>query len=104
MLLTKLSGRDVVAQEIKYHPTCLAELYNREKAVTTMNEKSHDNDVYPLTFSELISYIMETEVSSDGPTILRLKYVSDMYEQRLQQLGIDMPNVNATRLKDMLLK
>jgi hypothetical protein len=46
---------------------------------------------------------METEVSSDGPTILRLKDVSDMYEQRLLQLGIDMPNVNSTILKDMLL-
>jgi hypothetical protein len=50
-LLTTLSGGDVVAQEMKYHPTCLAGLYNRERAVTTKNEQSHVNDVNPLAFS-----------------------------------------------------
>jgi hypothetical protein len=49
-LLTKLSGGDVVAHEMKYHPTCLAILYNRERAVTTKNEKSHDTDVYRADF------------------------------------------------------
>ena len=29
-LLAKLSGWDVVAQKLKYHPTCLIGLYNRE--------------------------------------------------------------------------
>ena len=28
-ILEKLSDRDVVAQELKYHPTCLIGLYNR---------------------------------------------------------------------------
>ena len=31
-LLAKLSGGDVVAQELKYHPACLAALYNRKRA------------------------------------------------------------------------
>ena len=31
-LLAKLSASDVVSQEFKYHPACLAGLYNRERA------------------------------------------------------------------------
>ena len=31
-LLAKLSAGDVVAQEFKYHPACLAGLYNRKRA------------------------------------------------------------------------
>ena len=31
-LVAKLSGADVVAQVFKYHPGCLAKLYNDEKA------------------------------------------------------------------------
>ena len=31
-LLAKLSAGDVVAQDMKYHPTCLAALYNRKRA------------------------------------------------------------------------
>ena len=32
-LLAKLSVGDVIAQDMKYHPACLASLYNRERAV-----------------------------------------------------------------------
>ena len=31
-LLAKLSAGDVIAQELKYHPACLVDLYNRERA------------------------------------------------------------------------
>ena len=30
-LLAKLSGGDAIAQELKYHVMCLADLYNRER-------------------------------------------------------------------------
>ena len=32
MLLAKLGGRDVIAQELKYHRDCLTALYNRERS------------------------------------------------------------------------
>ena len=32
-LLAKLSGGDVIAQELKYHPGCLTALYNRERSL-----------------------------------------------------------------------
>ena len=30
-LMAKLSGGDAIAQELKYHSTCLVGLYNRER-------------------------------------------------------------------------
>ncbi len=109
MLLAKLSGGDVIAQELKYHPSCLTGLYNRERAYLTKveNEKksqrSLETEVYPLAFSELVTYMAETKASSEGPSIFRLADMHSLYKQRLQQLGVESPDVNSTRLKDKLL-
>ena len=109
-LLARLSGGDAVAQELKYHSSCLAALYNKERAYLTVleNEKKclgslPEKDVYPLVFSEVLTYIVETKTSSDSPTIFRLADLVSLYKQRLEQLGIDAPDVNSTRLKDKLL-
>ena len=107
--LAKLSGGDVIAQELKYHPSCLTGLYNRERAYLTKveNEKksqrSLETEVYPLAFSELVTYMAETKASSEGPSIFRLADMHSLYKQRLQQLGVESPDVNSTRLKDKLL-
>ena len=66
-LLAVLSGGDVVAQELKYHYSCLTALYNKERAylLTIDNqddsELSQEREVYPLVFSELLTYIVETK-------------------------------------------
>ena len=107
-LLAKLSGRDVVAQELKYHPTCLIGLYNRERAYLTSIEdeykpdKSLRKEGYPLAFSELLPYIAETR-RSDGPTDFRLAVLVNLFKQRLEQLGLGAPDVNSTRLKEQIL-
>ena len=51
-LLARLSGGDVVAQELKYHRTCLTALYNRERAylMKQENQESQTNqekELYP---------------------------------------------------------
>eukprot|EP00058_Branchiostoma_floridae_P021206 XP_002606696.1 hypothetical protein BRAFLDRAFT_72537 [Branchiostoma floridae] len=105
-LLKILSGGDVVAQELKYHPACLTSLYNRERAYlrnVEQREQSQKQDVYPLAFSELVTYIVETKLSFEGPTIFKLADMVNLYKQRLQQLGMETPDVNCTRLKDKLL-
>ena len=54
-LLAKLSGGDAIAQELKYHIVCLAELYNRESSYLR-SIQSHEQartmepDAYPLAF------------------------------------------------------
>ena len=60
-------------------------------------------DVYPLVFSELITYIVETKSSKEGHSLLRLPDMVQLYKQRLEQIGIEKPDVNSTRLKEKLL-
>ena len=50
-----------MAQELKYHRSCLTSLYNRERAYLAAIEKedqegSQENKIYPLVFSELLAY------------------------------------------------
>uniref|UniRef100_UPI00358FC12B uncharacterized protein isoform X2 n=1 Tax=Myxine glutinosa TaxID=7769 RepID=UPI00358FC12B len=110
-LIVKLGAEDVLAQEMKYHPTCLTALYNRERAHlnTQEYEKNSDlvtgNEVYPAAFSELVTYITETRASSERtePVVFKLADLLTLYQQRLEQLGVESPNVNSTRLKEQLL-
>lgn len=64
---------------------------------------SNNQDAYPLAFSELVVYIVETKSNSDTPIIFRLADMVTLYRQRLEQLGVETPDVNSTRLKDKLL-
>ena len=74
-ILAVLNGSDVVAQ---YHYICLTALYNKERAylLTIENQDDselfHEREVYPLVFSELLTYILETITSSDKPVVCRL--------------------------------
>ena len=105
--MAKLSGGDAIAQELKYHSTCLVGLYNRERAhrlVEKQFQEGLQQDVYPLAFfSEIITYIVETKSSKEGPSILRLADMVQLYKQRLEQLGIEKPDVISTRVKEKLL-
>ena len=40
-LLAKLSGGDIISQEFVYHPQCLANLYNRERAFRSSKDRSN---------------------------------------------------------------
>lgn len=103
-LLAKLSGGDVTAQEFKYHLACLAGLYNRVRAQKNAEERqlhsSVEHSVYPLAFSELITYIVETSTSLESPFVFRLTNLVHLYKERL---GDKQPNVNSTRLKETIL-
>jgi len=101
-LLAKLSSGDVVAQEMKYHPTCLVALYNRERAHLHAQEQNTEElerqAAYPIAFSELVTYISEMTAASDSsdPPIFRLGDLCMLYRERLEQLGIEAPTVHAT--------
>eukprot|EP00745_Piridium_sociabile_P026549 TRINITY_DN4240_c0_g1_i3.p1 TRINITY_DN4240_c0_g1~~TRINITY_DN4240_c0_g1_i3.p1 ORF type:complete len:1496 (-),score=398.92 TRINITY_DN4240_c0_g1_i3:837-5324(-) len=109
-LLAKLSAGDVVAQDMKYHPTCLAALYNRKRAyLNTQRQKETEEvlqgkEAYPMAFSEMLTYINEMKTASlSGPLTFLLSELCGLYKDRLEQLGIDSPEVHATRLKEQLL-
>ena len=110
-LLAKLSGGDVVAQELKYHPACLAALYNRKRAYLKAigqehsDESSCSKEAYPLAFSELLIYINETKSNREGTSsvVFKLADLTKIYKERLEQLGVQSSNVHSNRLKDKLM-
>lgn len=111
-LLARLSAGDAVAQDLIYHPKCLANLYNRERAHQNIQEQekvqAHNQkfkDAYPIAFAELITYITELKAVpyNSDPKIFKLADLATLYRQRLEQLGVQKPEVHATRLKDQLL-
>ena len=67
------------------------------------NATSAENEACPFAFSELLIYINETRNSSNDPVVFRIVKLVTLYKQRFQQLMTDIPDVNATRLKDMLV-
>jgi len=91
----------VVAQELEYHYSCLTALYNKERAylLTIENqddsELSQEREVYPLVFSELLTYILGTETSSDNPVVFLLADLVSLSTQRLEQLEMKTPDVKA---------
>jgi len=108
-LLAKLSAGDAIAQELKYHTTCLTGLYNKERGQMRALERQKrsqgilEQDAYPVAFSELVTYMVETKSNSEGPVVFRLAEIVILYTRRLEQLGIEAPQVNCTRLKEDLL-
>ena len=104
-LLARLIGGDAIAQELKYHCTCLTYLYNREACHLKNVEKSScrseaEPDIYLLVLSKLVNYMVEISLSSEGPAMFLMADISKLYTQRLEQLGIDPPSVNKTGLKE----
>ncbi len=84
-LLAKLSAGDLIAQEAKYHPQCLASLYN--KARDTKEPESSVDDIYHgIAFAGLVSYIEEVRMDSFIAPVFKLMDLVNLYRTR-QQLG-----------------
>ena len=69
------------------------------------DESSCSKEAYPLSFSELLTYINETKDNreSASPVMFRLADHTQIYMERLEQLGVESPNVHSNRLKDKLM-
>ena len=90
-LLALLSAGDAVAQELKYHPGCLATLYNRERACknaeSSTKQVQHKKEAHPIAFAELVCYIFETKTASEessNPPVFRLADLVHFYKERLK--------------------
>ena len=86
----------------------MTDLYNRERShlrATKRHEQecAPEEDAHPQAFSELVTYLVETSRSSEGPTVFRLADIVNLYTKCLEQLGVEAPAVNSTRLKEKLL-
>ena len=98
-----------MAQDMKYHRSCLTVLYNRERThIATVakesKDKSREKEICPLVFSELLAFIVETKLSTDGPVVFKFADLVSWYK-RPEQFGIGSSDsdIHSTRLKDNLL-
>ena len=95
----KLSGGDAIAQELPL------DMFGRtvQHSEGSQFQEGLQQDVYPLAFSELITYSVETKSSKEGPSLLRLVDMAQLYKRRLEHIGIEKPDDNSTILKEKLL-
>jgi hypothetical protein len=83
-LMARLSGGDIVTQELKYHRSCLTALYNRERSHFP-SQSSQESlatrymEAHPIEFSELLVYVVESRIGADGPMIFRLADLVGFY-------------------------
>ncbi len=82
----KLSTGDLIAQEAKYHPQCLASLYNKVRD-TKEPESSVDDINHGIAFAGLVSYIEEVRMDSFIAPVFKLMDLVNLYRTRLEQLG-----------------
>lgn len=106
-LLRRLSGRDMVALEAKYHAKCLTSLYYHASTVQTEQEGSDnlDNILCGIAFAELVMYIEESRLKDPTTApVFKLADLSKLYSSRLGQLGIKQERcIQSTRLKQRIL-
>ena len=72
-LLAKLSAGDILAQELKYHTSCLIRLYRRAQPNTENNEE-REQMLNGLVFAELVEHIQEErdQAPEDELTVFKL--------------------------------
>ena len=73
-LFAKLSSGDVIAQEMKYHPSCLAAAYNRERSKKRQTEiesscTQEETIMKETALAELVTYIFETQRNSEESVV-----------------------------------
>ena len=92
-LLAKLSSKDMVAQEAKYHPKCLVALYNRAAALQAAKDLDQHDDrgnkvSHGIALAELLAYLDETRMHEDVAPVFKLSDLVKLYSSRLQELGV----------------
>ena len=106
-LIAKLSSGDLVAIDAKYHTNCLVNLYNKARHFRNQTSKHGASDpplkLDELAFAELIAYIEEI-LEVNNPAVLTLSELVKFFKHKLQELGAEHENVNATRLKERVIK
>ena len=96
-LHSELSHTDVVAINAIYHLRCLTELYRQQDAVhRNIHNNYNDQVILAQAFNDLIEYI---ECQRGCGVKLTMKTLTNMYEKRLAELGIQNTTVHTTRLR-----
>ena len=104
-LMARIEGGDLIALDAKYHLECYISLRNRYRTLMRKKEQesgssSVEKQVKERALIELFSYI--ENCVEDGTIFLKFSVLHQLYENRLQKLGI-VKEINRTRLKEKIL-
>ena len=106
-LLAKLSAGDLVAQEEKYQTKCLVALYNKAERIENSQSASessrHESMCHAIALADIVRYIEDAKYDQTVSPVFQMTELISMYSDRLKQLGIDIPTIHSTRLKDKIL-
>lgn len=96
-----------MAEELKYHGTCLASLYNKERAhlrkQQLMSEVADSEiEINQIVLAELVTHIVDSQRGSTGGLVFKLADFCHLYESRPKQFEANL-TFNRTRLKNKLL-
>lgn len=109
-ILANLSGGDLVAIEAKYHLDCLTAFRNRHRSMLRKQKQDTSSD-HPSQGSEekkvearaLVELIAHIEnCVEEGIFYFKFSVLHQMYESRLQDLGVEK-ETNRSRLKEKIL-
>ncbi|KAG1701383.1 Carbohydrate sulfotransferase 11 [Nymphon striatum] len=82
-------------------------LYHNElhRVGTHSTPSTSENQMRCCYCQSIIIYITDTRAVTEGtdPVMFRLADLTSLYQQRLEKLGVDSPDINSTRLKEQLL-
>lgn len=106
-LLAKLSEGDLVATEAQYHKGCLANLYNKVRALDAAKSIDEHNEsiLEGITVAEIEQYVRHyIEVETDVVPVFYLKDLKDLYTKRLTFHGCNKSVEHSTRFKEKVLQ
>ena len=107
ILIAKLSEGDLVATESKYHKTCLAEFYNKVRALASKASTAEQENsiVEGFVVAEIECYMRGIiEVESDNIPDFYLKELKSPYVQEMKHHGYAAEYELSTRFKEKILK
>lgn len=104
-LLARIGGGDLIALEAKYHLQCLTVLRNRYHSLIRQQEQkvgntSEEKRIKAKALVELYTYI--ENCVEDGTFCFKFSVLHQLYEKRVQHLGIDK-ETNRSLLKEKVL-
>ena len=108
-IIAKLSEGDFIAREVCYHKQCMTKFLNKYRAFLRKKNNSgrqQQHNLENIALAQALSYIEETLQSCDDEVapFMKLSSVQNYYSSYLMQMNAEFTTVNATRLKDKILK
>ena len=103
-IMARISGRDMISIEAKYHLSCLTKLRNRHRSfqrkLKRQTMKKDDNVAEYHAFEECLQFIDDSVM--EGVFLFKIKDLHSLSTKRLADLGIEKC-INKTILKQSIL-